>query len=140
MRLTLRAGRCAETEACAIGDPNIFEISNPNLLPGEAVFLSMADVGWDWYQYTVHRLVGGVEQVGTLGSPMPFNDCTLNVPALSPDGGKVLTAIGGEERDRLIVGGASLYVTELLSGTTRLLLNDVRCTASIWSADSTRVR
>ena len=39
MRLTLRAGPCAEEEACAIGDPHIFEISNPNLLPGEAVFL-----------------------------------------------------------------------------------------------------
>jgi hypothetical protein len=39
VRLTLRAGRCAEAEACMIGDPNIFEISNPNQLPGEAVFL-----------------------------------------------------------------------------------------------------
>jgi hypothetical protein len=47
VRLTLRAGRCAEEEACAIGDPNIFEISNPNQLPGEAVFLrvSAAELG-----------------------------------------------------------------------------------------------
>ena len=29
VRLTLRAGRCAEEEACAIGDPNIFEFYEP---------------------------------------------------------------------------------------------------------------
>jgi hypothetical protein len=39
VRLTLRAGRCAEGEACAIGDPNIFEFTDPNIMPGEAVFL-----------------------------------------------------------------------------------------------------
>ncbi len=47
VRLTLRAGRCAEEEACAIGDPNIFEISNPELMPGDAVFLRVpaAEIG-----------------------------------------------------------------------------------------------
>jgi hypothetical protein len=39
VRLTLRPGRCAEGAACAIGDPNIFEISSPDILPGEALFL-----------------------------------------------------------------------------------------------------
>jgi hypothetical protein len=39
VRLTLRAGRCAESEACAIGDPNIFEISSPDIFPGEALLL-----------------------------------------------------------------------------------------------------
>jgi hypothetical protein len=47
VRLTLRAGRCAEAEACAIGDPNIFEFNDPNELPGEAIFLrvSAAELG-----------------------------------------------------------------------------------------------
>jgi hypothetical protein len=44
VRLTLRAARCAEGEACAIGDPNIFEISSPEILPGEAVFLRVSAV------------------------------------------------------------------------------------------------
>jgi hypothetical protein len=39
VRLTLRAGICAEAEACQIGDPNIFEYNDPEEMPGEAVFL-----------------------------------------------------------------------------------------------------
>jgi hypothetical protein len=39
VRLTLPAARCVKGEACGFQDPEEFQISNPELLPGEAVFL-----------------------------------------------------------------------------------------------------
>jgi Periplasmic component of the Tol biopolymer transport system len=120
-------------------------VSSPRAsLPGTAVYLSLDPVAGTpvphTYRYTVHRLADGVEQVATLGPDVSLTNCSLNIPSVSPDGSKVAMAAGGVERPgESWVDGASLFVTDLTTGASRRLLDNIECVATIWSADSSRI-